>query len=387
MKRIIAILSMTLILLTGCTPKPAAAQEEVRRSVCYVTVKPSEYSEELTLSGNVVPIQTVKLSFKLPGVVSDVMVKEGDYVTAGQVIATMDQSDYRIKSRAANAEYQSARLQVDSEIPARINQAKAQYELTKTLYDRVKNLYGKNAVTQSQLDEITAKLTVDENTYKLALEAKDIAETKLKMAEASMDYADSNVRDTIIYSPVNGVVLKKLAEAGEAIAAGYPTVVIGQVDRVWIETGVPDGDISSLRTGQKAEVYVYGMDKTYEGIVDEITSLADTKTRTFSVKILVDNTSGELKSGMISRVDVKMHESEKLLVPLSSIIQMSTGPVLYIYSDEKQTAVRRTVETGEITGEHIEITGGLEYGEKVIVEGQSVIRDGDRVAAEEMTEW
>lgn len=387
MKRITVILCISLMLLTGCTPKPAAAQEEIRRRVCYVTVKPSEYSEKLTLSGNVVPVQTVKLSFKIPGVVSGIMVKEGDYVTEGQVIAAMDQSDYQIKARASKAEYQSARLQIESEIPARINQAKAQYELTKALYERVRNLYEKNAVTVSQLDEITAKLTVDENTYKLAIEAKDIAETKLKMAEASMDYADSNVSDTTIYSPINGVILKKLTEAGEATAAGYPVVVIGQTDKVWIETGVSDEAISSIEPGQRAEIYVYGLDKTFQGTVDEITSLADTKTRTFSVKILVDNTSEELKSGMIARVDVKLQESEKTLVPLSSIVQLSTGPVLYVYSDEKQAAVRRVVETGEIAGGRIEIKSGLENSEKVIVEGQSVIHDGDRVTAEEISEW
>lgn len=386
MKRIILILLICLSTLTGCAIKQEAPVEAPPVKKVYTeTVAVSTHKEELTLSGTVIPSQTVKLSFKLPGVVSEVSVEEGDYVKKGQVIARMDKSDYLIKVKAAQAEYQSAKLQIESEIPAKTSQAKAQYDLTRTLYDRIKALYEKKAVTQSQMDEITAKLTVDENTYKQALDAQAIAETKLLMAEASLDYANSNVSDTTIYSPIDGVILKKLVESGEATDAGYPIAVIGQVDKVRVEIGVPDSYINALHTGQKADAYIYGTDKAFEGAIDEIVILADAKTRTFPVRILLDNKSAELKPGMICKTDIILGDSEKLLVPLSSVVQLSSGSAVYVYSGQDQRAVKKMIKTGEIVKDRIEVTEGLAYGDKVIIEGQSVVRDGDKVAAEEMT--
>lgn len=387
MRRIISIITICLLMLTGCTAKEEEpVKMEAVKNVYIQTVQETGHTKKLTLSGTVIPSQTVNLSFKLPGVVSDVTVNEGEYIKKGQVVARMDKSDYSIKAKAAEAEYQAAKLQMESEIPVKTNQAKAQYDLTKASYERLKTLYENEAVAQSQMDEITAKLTVDENTYRQAMDAKAIAETKLQMAEASLDYANSNVSDTVIYSPISGVVLKKLVESGEATDAGYPTVTIGQVDKVWIEIGVSDEYINALQAGQKAAVYVYGLDKSVEGIIDERTVLADTKTRTYPVKILVDNQKEELKPGMICKVDINLEDSEKTLIPLSSVLQLSTGSVVYIYSDETQTAVRREIEIGEIINDSIEVIKGLEYGEKLIVEGQSVIRDGDRVEAEAVGE-
>jgi len=342
MKKTILILLICLSMLTGCSVKQETPIEvPVVKKVYTETIKATTYTEKLTLSGTVIPMQTVKLSFKIPGVIAAVLVDEGDHVKKGQAIAQMDKSDYQIKVKAAQAEYQSAKLQMESEIPAKTNQAKAQYELTKTLYERVKNLYEKNAVTLSQMDEITTKLTVDENTYKQALDAQAIAETKLKMAEASLDYANSNVSDTTIYSPIDGVVLKKLMESGETADAGYPIVVIGQVDKVLVEIGVSDSYINSLSTGQKANVSVYGTEKTFEGSIDEIVTLADAKTRVFPVRIRLDNQSDELKSGMICKTDIILDDSEKLLVPLSSVVQLSDGSAVYVYSEGEQKAVRK----------------------------------------------
>lgn len=387
MKKITILFLICSLVLAGCSAQnETAVQKNTIRKVGIQKVNSLTYSDELTLSGNIVPVNTVKLSFKIPGVASEILVDEGDYVKAGQPIAKLDQEDYMIKVKAAQAELDSYRMQIDSEIPAKINQAKAQLDLTKSLYDRVEALYEKNAVTKSQLDEISAKLTVDENTYNEAVSAKAIAEKKLLMAEASLDLANSNISDTTIYSPIDGVILKQLVEAGETVGAGYPIVAIGQVDKVWAQIGVPDEYINSLFAGQKANVYIYGADKTLEGLVDETSSLADAQTRTFPVKIVLDNPESKLKPGMICRVDIDINDSSKITVPLSSIVKVSSGSSVFVYSDSTRTASRRMVETGEILKDRIEVTEGLKTGELVVVEGQSFIRDGDEVAAEEMTE-
>lgn len=386
-KKMTSILLICFLLLTGCaTQAEKSVQQEAVKQVYTKTISNAAYANQLTLSGNVIPTETIKLSFKIPGVVSSVLVDEGEFVKKGQAIAILDEEDYSIKVKAAQAELEAARLQIKTEIPAKINQAKAQYDLTKVTFDRIKALFEKGAVSKNQFDEISAKLIVDENTYNQAMDAKTIAETKLRMAEASFELANSNVSDTVIYSPIDGVILQKVVESGETTSAGYPIVAIGQVDKIWVQVGVPDEYINSLSKSQSAKVYAYGIDKYVGGTIDEINSLADVKTRTFPVKILVNNANGELKPGMISKVDISLDDSEKILIPLSSVIHLSAGSAVYVYSDATQMASKRMIETGEIFKDQIEVMKGLKAGEKLIVEGQFVLRDGEKVAAKEMTE-
>ena len=392
MKRIVGILLACIFVLSGCTDKKQEvfkeqeSDKEMTRHVLVKEIGTSEYLEELSLSGNIIPVQTVKTAFKIPGVISEVLVNEGDRVEKGQVIAKLKQQDYAIKVKATSAELAAAELQIETEIPAKINQAKAQYDLTKASYERAQALFEQEAVSKAQLDEISAKLIVDENTYQQAQDAKGIAETKLQMAEASLEAARTTIDDTVIYSPISGVVLQKTMQEGEVTAAGYPIAVIGQLDEVWVQIGVSDEYINSLYKGQTAEVYVYGTQEIQKAVIDEIGSLADAKTRTFPVKLLVDNKEGKLKLGMVTKVRLPMNQSQKVAIPLGSVIQLSDGPAVYVYSDKTQTVSKKRIETGEILKDQIEVLDGLESGDKLVVEGQFVIKDGDKVAAEEMKE-
>jgi RND family efflux transporter MFP subunit len=121
-----------------------------------------------------------------------------------------------------------------------------------------------------------------------------------------------------------------------------------------------------------------------EGTIDKITSLANEKTRTFPVKILVDNANGELKPGMIVKVDLGLNQSDKVIIPLSSVINLAEGSAVYVYSDETKTVSKRIIKTGIILNDKIEVTKGLKNGEKLVVEGQFVVKDGEKVTAKEM---
>lgn len=439
-KRISKIISMMLFLslLTACSNASAEQASKAEfRTVSVETVEANGYGDVLTVSGNIVPTQTVKASFKIPGVLYQVNVSEGDSVAAGQVIASLDKVDYNIQVKGAEAvqstaqaqssaavaqrqaavaqkdaaeiDIQTAQLQLDTEIPAKIEQAKAQYDLTKTSYDRVKTLYEQGVATKSQLDEITAKLTVDENTYQQALDAKSIAESKIKSAQsqlhaaeaqidmtaaqvsasnaqiaasqAQLDAAKTNLGDTVLTSPINGVVLQKVSQAGETISAGYPVVAIGDISSVWAEIGVTDEMINKIQKGQPAQVYVYGMNDYVTGIVDEINSLADTTTRTFPVKIRIDNQEGKLKPGMVCRAEIAMSDVESIFVPIDSVIHFAEGSAVFVLNSDN-TVTKTAVTTGEVTGDKIQIYAGLQSGDTIVTKGQFTLHDGDTVQTE-----
>ena len=429
MKKVITYILLAAF-LTGCSTTNAEQSSRAElRTVATQTVEANGYGNVLTVSGNIVPTQTVKASFKIPGVLYDVAVSEGESVFAGQTIATLDKVDYNIQVKGAQAqrgaaqaqtsaavaqrEAATAQLQLDTEIPTKIEQAKAQYDLTKTSYDRVKTLYEQGIASKSQFDEISAKLTVDQNTYQQALDAKSIAESKIKSAqsqlhaaeaqismtnaqvsasnaqiaasEAQLDAAKNNLDDTVLTSPINGVVLQKISEKGETISAGYPIVAIGDINNVYAEIGVTDEAVNQITKGQQAEIYIYGLNETVTGVVDEINSLADTTTRTFPVKIRIDNADGKLKPGMVCRAEIPMDNIKSIFVPIDSVIHFAEGSAVFVLN-ENNTVSKKTVATGEITGDKIQIYSGLQSGDVIVTKGQFTLHDGDTVQIEEMTE-
>ena len=448
MKKIISLL-LLMTLLAGCSNVNAEQSSKAElRTVGVETVEANGYGDVLTVSGNIVPTQTVKASFKIPGVLYNVAVSEGESVVVGQTLATLDKVDYNIQLKGAQAvkstaqaqtnaaiaqrqaataqreaataqkeaaaiDIETAQLQLDTEIPTKIEQAKAQYDLTKTSYDRVKTLYEQGIASKSQFDEISAKLTVDQNTYQQALDAKSIAESKIKSAqsqlhaaeaqismtnaqvsasnaqiaasEAQLDAAKNNLDDTVLTSPINGVVLQKISEKGETISAGYPIVAIGDINNVYAEIGVTDEAVNQITKGQQAEIYIYGLNETVTGVVDEINSLADTTTRTFPVKIRIDNADGKLKPGMVCRAEIPMDNIKSIFVPIDSVIHFAEGSAVFVLN-ENNTVSKKTVATGEITGDKIQIYSGLQSGDVIVTKGQFTLHDGDTVQIEEMTE-
>lgn len=323
---------------------------------------------------------------------------------------------------AAISARDTSQLRIDTEIPSKIEQAKQQLDLTQTNYDNIKALYESGVATKNEYDEITTKLAVDKETYKQALDAKAVAQSQLKSAEAQIEAAEAtketaqstydaaiaqvnaaqsttsaaqaqtsaaqaqsqaasnSLSDTVIYSPMDGVVLKKVMNSGETVAAGTPIAVVGTNDKMWVRVGVPDSYINSIQKGQGAVIRVYGLDEPIEGTVDEVGALADTTIRTFTVNILADNSDSLLKSGMICSTDIILSDESKVLVPVDSVISMPEGDSVFVLEGDK---VRETaVTTGEISGDKIEVMSGLKPGDMLVTDGQFVLTDGDSVTAE-----
>ena len=376
----IQLLCISLI-LTGCGDKPVQ-EEEIIKPIQTLESSFESLQNSLSLSGNILPSETVKLSFKTPGVITQANFSEGEFVNAGQMMASIDTKEYNLQVQASSADYESSKMQIESEIPAKINQAKAQLDLTKVTYERISSLYEAGAATKAQLDEITAKKIADENTYKLAMEAEAIAKSKLEKAGAGLELSKTKLSDTTISSPIDGIVMKKLAQDGEVIGQGYPVVAIGKVKTVDAEIGVSDADIKDVEIGQKVQVYLYGLNKVFPGVIHEIGATADPLTRTFSVKVEIQNPDFEIRPGMVAKVKIPLSSTEGILVPLSSVITKSEGQIVFVYDAKTKTVSKKLVQTGKIVKDQIEIISGLSDKANVVIEGQFRLHDNDKVKVE-----
>ncbi|MDK2804078.1 MAG: hypothetical protein PWR23_1082 [Peptostreptococcaceae bacterium] len=369
-------------IMVGCS-KQEEIIEEIVKPIKIDEVSDNYHQEVLSLSGNVVPRKIVKVGFKNPGLIENIDIEEGDFISEGKKIAKIDTTEYELQVRASSAELESASIQIDTEIPAKVNQAKAQLELTELMYERILTLYEAGAATKAQLDEISAKKISDENTYKLAVDAEVIARSKLKKAEAGLELSKTQLSDTIIYSPINGIVISKLSQAGELVAKGYPVAVIGDIHEVDVEIGISDKDISNIKIGQEVDVYIYGLEKSFKGKVNEISATADPKTRTFAVKIGLSNNDFNIRPGMIAKVDIPLKSTKGVFIPLSSVLSKGDKELVYLYDETNQTVKSVEIETGKIINDTITVISGLNSGDKVVVDGQYRLQDSDKVKIKE----
>lgn len=369
------------ILLNGCKKTEKVDLEDPPKPVTIMEVATESYSNDIEISGNVKPAQLIKQGFKVAGVINNVYVKEGDNISEGQTLVSLNPHDYELGVIAAQAQYDSLNLELNSKIQSAVNQAEANVDFIRTQLDRVRRLHEKGAVATKTVEELEVALVVAENKLQEALDARDTAVSQLRQAEAALELAQSRLDDTILKSPINGTIVKQVAEIGETMAPGYPVFVLGRLDTLEVEVGVPDRLVDSINKGQKVNMFIHGVNKEVEGVISNIDTTADIETRTFGVKIDIDNPEGDIKPGMIANVVIGMDNISSILIPIDAITDDIEGSFVFVYDEATETVEKRMVEVGEVYTDQIQITSGLEDGEWIVFQGQYGLLDGEKVNA------
>jgi RND family efflux transporter MFP subunit len=378
-KGLVLLLAFIFLAASGCKRQPVVKVASHIKPIRVKEVIKEPHTQAISSSGNIKPAQTVKLSMKVSGTINSLPVNIGDYVKKGQCLASIDPLQYQLALNAADSEYLSLKMKIESEIPSGINQAKSQLDLMNNRYARYKQLYEKGLLPKDKFEELETELIVIRNKYQEALDSQAVWAKKLKQAKAMSALSRTNFNDTKLYSPINGVVVSKLVESGEMAAPGYPLLVLGKLEQVEVEIGVTDEVVNRLELGKTAAVYVYGPEETYYGKIAEIGAIADEQTRTFPVKILLNNPRNQLKPGMIAKVNIPLDSAAVILAPVNSIINSSAGPIVYVYDAKKTRVFQRKVKLGEMIKDQIVITGGLKAGETIVTGGHFKLKNKDQV--------
>jgi len=292
----------------------------------------------MLLSGNV-EITETNVGFKIPGRVIEIPVEEGSVVKAGDLLARLDGAELTsmVAQNRAFLQESSARL---SELRAgartqEIEQAKAnviaqEAELKKLKqdYERAEVLYKNGAISKAQFDASKSAYDVRVAMHRNAQESLSlvqegarkediqIGEYRVEQSRAMLAASETRSKDTIIYAPIAGVVLRKNVEVGETVSQGIPVFTIGDLKSPWIKVYVKEDKIGLIKLGQKAQISVDSYkNKTYEGVVSYRSSEAEFTPKTvqtaeervklvFGVKIRIKNENDELKPGMPADVRI-----------------------------------------------------------------------------------
>lgn len=318
----------------------AAAAIIITGLVAFMLLKTRTGSEEggISLSGNVEVTETGS-GFTVPGRISELMVEEGDRVLKGQKLAMLESDEASARVLQARAALQEAAARLEDlregsrpqelkQAAAAVNAASADLTKAEKDFGRSELLYKNGAISAQQMDAArrardvaAAQLRKAEEAMSLAKEGvrkKEIgaAEGRLGQAEAGVKIAEERLKDTLLLSPLSGIVLRKNKEAGETVAAGAAVYTIGDLERPWIRVYVKEDKLGLVKLGQKAEVRVDSYPaKVYEGRVTFISSEAEFTPKNvqtkeervklvFSVKVSVQNMADELKPGMPADVRI-----------------------------------------------------------------------------------
>lgn len=259
------------------------------------------------------------------GRIQKINVEIGDMVNAGQVLAEMD------------------RVQLD--------QAKLRLSNAETELARMKQLYEQGGLAQSDYEAQELNYKVSKSSYENLLE------------------------NTILRSPINGVVTARNYDRGDLYSMGQPIFTVQQIVPVKLLVGVSEADYRKVKPGDVVSVTLDAIpDRFYSGRIQRIYPTIDPSTHTFNVEVQVPNIKRELRPGMYAKVNVKFGNNRRIVVPDAAVVRLQGSGKRHVFVVEDGVARQKEVELGRHFDSQYEILSGLEEGDMVVVKGGSTLR-------------
>jgi RND family efflux transporter MFP subunit len=340
----IAVGGALFILVQSCTesrgkstPIPKSADPI---PVKIVELKKTDTQQSIISSGHLTTDDETILAFKTGGIVEAVFVDEGDKVTKGQVLATLDLT----------------------EINSFVAQAKSGLDKAQRDFERATNLYRDSVATLEQLQN---------------------AETALELAKQQHNAAVFNRGFSSIKAPASGYVLKKFVNPGQVVGTGDPIVKTnGAGDGKWIlKTGVSDKQWASIQLNNEAEVKMDAFpSQSFIAKVIRKSETADPATGAFTVEILVNGKNVRFASGMFGSATIKVFEkSVSWNIPYEAVLDANGNDGFVFVTEDNKTALRKPVKIDSFDGGSIRVNSGLDGARALIVSGSAYLTDNSPI--------
>ncbi len=376
-------LFIVLPLANGCGEiGPGTVEKSSGRTarVEIAVVKPTTHPVIYEAMGTVLAQTTSILSSKLMGTVRSILVEEGQPVKAGQPLVMLDQRQVSAQLQQAEAGLSEARKAEQAAASAQ-ESAHAAAELARLNYDRYVPMLREEAVTPQEFDAVSAHHRQAQAALTQAGAMAAAARSRVQQARAAVAAASVSHKDAVINAAYDGVMVEKLVEVGDLAAPGMPLVKIERAGNYRVDLELPESHILSVRTGDTVAVRVPGLiDEPLEGTVATIVPAADTKSRSFLVKVRLPD-AANLRSGVFARVAVPIGTGRMILVPTSAVVHEGQLTGIYIV-DPDQIARFRLIRTGRSLGKTIEVLSGLQEGARFVVAPHPGFSDGAKVEAD-----
>jgi HlyD family secretion protein len=386
--------SVVLVVLVGCGFGISAALRPSRQidSSKLATVERGDLARSVVATGKIEPLAKVEVKSKASGIVEKIFADYGDRVKQGQVLVELDKEQLRSRVAEARANLQAAEASVQS--------AQATYErnvvdaqgpdvpFLKSTAERQRKLQVEGLVSTAVSEDA-------EKSYQLALNKQlsaqrnvavsraEVARAKAQVAQmqAALDNAEEDLSNSTIVSNMNGLVLSRDVEVGDAVSSililgsqATNIMTLGDVSEVYVKGKVDESDISKVYLSQPARISVESLkDKKFMGKVTKISPLGVEKDNvtTFEVRVSIQNPTGELKANMSANAEIILEEKHKvLMVPEAAVIYDKDRHTFLETPDPGSKTGRRklSAKLGISNGVKTELIEGLKEGQQVILQ-------------------
>lgn len=293
------------------------------------------------------PDRSARLAARVPGRIVEVRVKEGDRVTAGQVVVVLESPELA-RARAA------------------LTSAVARAKSVRLNADRLKNLEGKSLASGQELSAAEAEAAA------LDAEVAAAKQTLSALGQGEVDVRNGSARVTI-RTPLAGFVLSRDAVQGQSVDAEHVIAVIGDLDRVYFLGRLFEKDLARVKAGASSEVRLNAYpSEAFEGKIETIGRQLDPAARTVTARIVVRNHSDLVKVGLFGTARVVVGPSEtpvkREVVPLNAVTHVANKEVVFVLQPDGDFELH-PVTVGRTASGRVEILSGLRAGEKVVIEG------------------
>ena len=341
---------LLIFLFTAC--KKGAKEEMIRAVKIQEINSMQDENFNIDFPAQISPSQKTVLAFKYAGKIKSINFESGDFVKKGQVIAIIDDTDYKVNLDAFSKKYEAA---------------KAVAQNAEQQFARAETLYKGDALAKKDYDN--------------ALMQRNVAISTFKEASAGLQNARNTLNDTKIVAPYDGYIDKKVVDVGTVVPEGAPVVSFISNEITDISVNASVRDIEYIKNAENINFKDSTSDKIYNLKIKSIAQNPDSINLTYPVVFTFSELSENDKflSGQTGTVTivVKNKGKEEILIPINAVFE-DKGSNVYLFKDGK--AIKTPIELGELREtDKISVVKGLKTGDKVIIAGVSKLADGDKV--------
>ena len=358
MKKNLYLIAITIVILMtiscGDTETKAEVDNTPAVPVSVQTVSANTNNPVVIASGKVQAVNSAQLSTRMMGFVANVPVNVGDKVSQGQLLVAINNADLQAKQAQVNAS---------------ITEANAAFTNAQKDYERFKNLFVENSASQKELDDMTAQFNMAKARLEGAQQMKN---------EINAQFAYSNIT-----APFSGVITSKNVKKGDMANPGQPLVSLESPGNFEVIAMIPETEISAIKNNTKVNVSIKSMNETLTGMVTEVSPSAQQTGGQYLVKIILDKTEVNVRSGMFATVvfpiERKNATTNVVLIPKAALVTRGQLSGVYTVS-QSNTAVLRWLRLGKTMGDHVEVLSGLQVDETYIVNANAKLYNGVKIS-------
>lgn len=314
----------------------AIAKEKPPVNTITYGLSPTTISDRINLPGSIEPWNRLTLLSKIGGSITEVRVKEGDRVKKGDIIAKIEDEDFKIA----------------------LARAEAAYKLASADLKRDQSIFDKGVIPTA------------------TLEANN---TRMQTAKADYENAKLMLSRTAVTSPMDGIIRRMDAKIGLQLSIGDPIAEILQIDRMKGVIGIPESDVTAVRKLDSVDITIQALgNKTINAKKHFLPPSPETIARLYNLELEIDNSSSEILAGMFIRADiVKATVENTLTIPFYSVI--SRNDEQYVFIENDGIAEKKSIKLGIMESWMVQVTAGLQAGDKVLIEGHRDVEDGQKI--------